>query len=217
MELNTNSIFDKKNWFRNFLILVGIMIIVNWLLFPVYKDVVQEELYESGLNLDTSLQLKIFGISFIFQIILLPIILFVKFSILGGIVCVIVLIYGYEIEFKKVFSAFVITEYIYLIPLLIILVANQFFDTDLFQSINQINHYLGLGQLVDRSSNRMLYYLLGTINIFEIAYFICLGGIFSGILKINKDSNFTSLGTIYLFRAAIIVISVSLNIISDSV
>lgn len=149
---------------------------------------------------------------------LLPVIYFVKFSLITlWVMCGIILI-GYKNSFKEIFHAVVISEFIWIVPSFIAIIWFGFINTDYTLVDIQYFKPLSLLNLVEVSEvESWLLYPLQSLNLFEVIYMFVLALSLRSIFKKSYKAALSFTIPVYLSALFVWIIFITFLTINLSV
>ncbi len=194
----------------NTLYIFSILVLVSWvLIFLIEKTIVSEQLiieyFDSQLSLKRIEQLiQSRNSGNWIRYALLPIIYLIKFFFVSLWFLCGTILYGYRTSLSQIFQILIISEFIWIVPLVLLLVWFGFIDTN--YSLNDVQYFqpLSLLNLFDGPSvETWLIFPLKALNLFEIAYMIVLA---LGLRKVLKrDFNSSLSFTVPVYGSGLII------------
>lgn len=119
--------------------------------------------------------------------VLLPIIFILKFILISGWILSGTILYGYKVSFKSIYDAVLVSEFVWLIPSIILIIWFGLFDSDYSFTDVQYFRPMSLLNIFDISSlNNWLIFPLQSINIFQVLYLLVL----TFMLKLTLNKGF---------------------------
>ena len=119
--------------------------------------------------------------------ILLPIIFILKFILISGWILSGTILYGYKVSFKSIYNAVLVSEFVWLIPSIILIIWFGIFNSD--YSFTDVQYFKPLSLLNFFKISELDNWLilpLQSINIFQVLYLLVL----TFMLKVTLNKGF---------------------------
>lgn len=204
---------NKKNLFLYVFLVIGIQIISNRLLEydTILSNSLSDQLTQEQLLDYLRLRKDLEWVGYI----VMPIILFIKLSLIAAIIDVGCFFFEKEIKYKKLFNIVVKAEFVFLGVIVLKTGWFLFFMPNYTLEDLQYFYPLSLINLIDyREYKTWFIYPLQIVNLFEIVYWFLLANLLGKSLKLSTEKSLTIIASSYgvgLFIWIIAVMFFTLN------
>jgi hypothetical protein len=198
---------NKKNLFLYVFLVIGIQIISNKLLEydTILSNSLSDQLTQEQLLEYLRLRKDLEWVGYI----VMPIILFIKISLIAAIIDVGCFFFEKEIKYKKLFNIVVKAEFIFLGVILLKTGWFLFFMPNYTLEDLQYFYPLSLINLIDyREYKTWFIYPLQIVNLFEIVYWFLLANLLGKSLKLSTEKSLTIIASSYGIGLLIWIIAV---------
>jgi hypothetical protein len=198
---------NKKNLFLYVFLVIGIQIISNKLLEydTILSNSLSDQLTQEQLLDYLRLRKDLEWVGYI----VMPIILFIKISLIAAIIDVGCFFFEKEIKYKKLFNIVVKAEFIFLGVILLKTGWFLFFMPNYTLEDLQYFYPLSLINLIDyREYKTWFIYPLQIVNLFEIVYWFLLANLLGKSLKLSTEKSLTIIASSYGIGLLIWIIAV---------
>jgi hypothetical protein len=198
---------NKKNLFLYVFLVIGIQIISNKLLEydTILSNSLSDQLTQEQLLDYLRLRKDLEWVGYI----VMPIILFIKISLIAAIIDVGCFFFEKEIKYKKLFNIVVKAEFIFLGVILLKTGLFLFFMPNYTLEDLQYFYPLSLINLIDyREYKTWFIYPLQIVNLFEIVYWFLLANLLGKSLKLSTEKSLTIIASSYGIGLLIWIIAV---------
>lgn len=184
-----------------FILLVLITFLISFIIqeFILTSQII-EEYFLDVLNISFAYELVEFRNKWDWlNYLLMPIIFILKFILISGWILSGTILYGYKLSFKSIYNAVLVSEFVWLIPSIILVIWFGLFDSDYSFTDVQYFRPMSLLSLFSISSlDNWLIIPLQSINIFQVLYLLVLTFILKDTLNKGFKETLTFTFPVYL-------------------